>query len=310
VRQSIRGYADGVVARAGTAGPTDVATVAAELAAVRGVIAASDDLRLALSDPGIAVPARRGVLHDLFGAHVGPATLGLIDFVLGADRATDSLDDIDWLADHFDAANRNLEPVGDVVLGTKGAEERIDGYATAVLQTVQGERALGNVEDELFRFARVVAGSEDLRQAVSNRDLPAPVRRRLVSDLLTDKASPATTLLATYATQIGRPRDYEDLLEFLVDRIAAESNRRMADVRSARPLDEEQERRLAAALGRAVGRDVEIRVTVDPSVVAGFVATIGDTVVDGSARHQLDLLRERLVTPEAPDTNITTGERH
>ena len=310
MRQSIRGYADGVLALAGGAGGPDVATLAGELAAVRAVVAGADDLRLSLSDPGIPVPARRGVLHDLFGPHIGPAALGLLDFVLDADRATDSVDDIDWLADHFDAASRNLEPIGDVVLGTKGAEERIDGYATAILQTVQGERALGNVEDELFRFARVVAGADELRDALSNRDLPVSVRLGLVSDLLKDKVSQATMLLATYATHVGRPRDYEALLEFVIDRIAAESNRRLADVRSALPLDEEQERRLAAALGRAVGREVEIRVTVDPSVVAGFVATVGDTVVDGSARHQLDLLRERLVTPEAVNTNITTGERH
>lgn len=309
MRQGIRGYADGVIALAAATGDPDLATVASELGAISRLVLASNDLRLVLSDPGIPAPARRGVLHDLFGAQIRPATLGLVDFVLDSDGATDSVDDIVWLAERFDAAIEHMEPIGDVVLGIKGAEERLDGFATVVLQTVQGERALSNAEDELFRFARSVAGSTPLRDALSDRDLPAPVRRGVVSDLLKDKTSLGTLLLATYATQIGRPRDYEELLEFLIDRIAAESNRRLADVRSAIPLGEEQERRLAAALGRAVGRQVEIRVTVDPSVVAGFVAVIGDTVVDGSARHQLDLLRERLVSPEAVH-NITTGERN
>jgi F-type H+-transporting ATPase subunit delta len=70
-------------------------------------------------------------------------------------------------------------------------------------------------------------------------------------------------------------------------------------------LDESQRRDLAAALRRVIGHEVDVRVTVDRSVLAGFVATIGDTVVDGSARHRLEILKERLVMPEA---NVTTGE--
>jgi F-type H+-transporting ATPase subunit delta len=311
VRQSIRGYTDGLIALAAPTGESSLTTLAAESSAVRGVIDASEELRRALSDPGIPLAARRDVLRDLFGSHIGTASMRLVDFVLESDRASDTVEDIEWVAERLDAGRESLAPVGDVVLGTKGAEERIEGFATAVLQTA-GERALGEIEDELFRFARVVAGSEELRAVLSNRDYPPAVRRGVVSDLLQGKATPATVSMATYATQVGRPRDFEELLEVLINRVASESNRRLADVRSAVAMDEQQERKLAAALSRAVGRDVEIRVTVDPSVVAGFVATIGDTVVDGSARHQLELLKERLVSPEAQATtrHTTTEERH
>jgi F-type H+-transporting ATPase subunit delta len=72
-------------------------------------------------------------------------------------------------------------------------------------------------------------------------------------------------------------------------------------------MDEQQQARLAESLERALGYQVDVRVSVDPTLLGGFVANIGDTVVDASARHQLDLLRERLVMPEV---NITTGERH
>lgn len=312
MRQSIRGYTDGLIALVAPAGESSVSVLAAELSAVRGVIDGSDDLRRALTDPGVPVPARKGVLNDLFGPHVGATTMRLLGFVLDKDRASETVGDIDWLAERFDAASRNLAPVGDVVLGTKGAEERVDGFATAVLHTVDGERDLSNLEDELFRFSRVVTGSDELRAALGSRDVPAANRRRLVTDLLQGKATPATVALATYATQVGRPRDYEDLLEYLVARVAAESNRRVAEVRAAVAMDEQQERHLAEALARVIGHDVDVRVSVDPSVVAGFVATIGDTVVDASARHQLDLLKERLVMPEASVTtgHITTEERH
>ncbi|HET9076516.1 MAG TPA: ATP synthase F1 subunit delta [Acidimicrobiales bacterium] len=302
MRQSIRGYTDGIIERTD---PSGLASLAAELGAVRDVIGDSDDLRRVLSDPGIGLAARRGVLTDLFGSRVGAATMRLISFVLDADRAPDTVDDIAWLASRLRAAADRMTPVADGVLGHKAAEERLDGYATAVLETVEGGHDLDEIEDELFRFQRVVAGSDQLRTVLTSRDVPADMRREVVSDLLSAKASPATTSMAAYATTVGRPRDYQDLLEALVTRVASESNRRLAEVRAAVEMDDTQQRHLADALKRAVGHDVQIRVTVDPSVVGGFVATIGDTVVDASARHQLELLKERLVMPEV---RITTGQ--
>ena len=305
MRQRLRGYTDGLIALAPPSGGTSLATLAAETSAVRNVVDGSQELRSVLSDTGVPLPARRGVVDDLFGPHVGPATMNLLNFVLEADRAPETAANIDWLAVRLDAAKRQMQPIGDVVLGHRGAEERIDGFATAVLATLENDQALARVEDELFRFSQVLADSEPLKAALTSRDIPPANRAKLVTDLLAGKASEATTVLATYATQVGRPRDFEDLLQALINRVAAESNRRVAEVRSAVALDEAQRRSLAAALGRAVGHDVEVRVTVDPSVIAGFVATVGDTVVDGTARHQLQLLKERLVTPEV---RITTGE--
>ena len=304
MRQSIRGYTDGLIAlgfrpaRGGAPGWATLATISADLASVRAVLAGSEDLRRALSDPGIPIAARRGVVHDLFENRIDASTLRVLDFILGADRATETVADLDWLAERLDAAAHQMGPVGDIVLGTKAAEERLEGYATALLETVHGAPALTTIEDELFRFSQVVAGSEPLRQALTDREVPAPNRRQVVADLLQGKAGAISVALAEYATQVGRPRDFEVFLGLLIDRVAAESNRRLADVRSAVELDDPQRQALAAALARAVGRDVEVRVTVDPSVVAGFVATIGDTVVDGSARHKLELLKERLVSPE------------
>lgn len=307
MRQSIRGYAEGLISLAAGNGGTGVSTLASEVSAIRGVVDGSDDLRRALSDPGIPLPARRGVVTDLFGGQVSDTTMRLLGFVLEADKPGETAGDIEWLDERFEAATRNLEPVVDHVLGTKAAEERLDGYAAAILQTVEDDRALANLEDELFRYTRTVSGSEQLHAAMTSRDIPAEVRRRIVVDLLEGKASPAAVALAGYATQVGRPRDYEQLMESVVARVAAESNRRLAEVRSAVELDDEQQRHLAEALSRAVGHAVDVRVTVDRSVLAGFVATIGDTVVDGSARHQLDLLKERLIMPEA---HINTEERH
>jgi F-type H+-transporting ATPase subunit delta len=75
---------------------------------------------------------------------------------------------------------------------------------------------------------------------------------------------------------------------------AAEANKEVAEVRSAVPLTADQRDRLAKALEDATGKQVEVKVVVDPSVLGGIVAQVGDTVIDGSVRHRLDQLKNAL----------------
>jgi F-type H+-transporting ATPase subunit delta len=304
VRQRLRGYADALVEGAGT---EELERTAGEMSAVLRLIDASQDLRYVLTDPGVPVATRRAVVTDLLQSRVEPLTLRLVSFILTADRAGEFRDDVAWLTARVDAASRHLEPVSDVVLGHRAAEERVEGYATGLLESVGDRRVLERVEDELFRFSRTVASSDELMVALSSRDLPALTRQALVVDLLRGRATPETVRLAAYATRVGRPRDYEALVNHLVDWVAAENNRRLADVRVPVDLDEDRRRHLAEALSQVTGHPVDIRVTLDPSVLGGFVATIGETVVDGSTRHRLELLKQRLATPEA---EATTGGRN
>ncbi len=319
MRESIAGYADAVVEEARQA--QTLGAVADDLDGVNALLGDSEDLRTALSDPGLGTHVRRAVLTDLFSPRVQPGSLRVLIFSAEADRATEFVEDVSWLAALVAAARDGLEAVSAGPLGRHAAGERLGGYASAQLEQVPDARGLGEVEDEMFRFMRVVDGSAELRSALSDRDLPAEARRSLVHDLLANKASPATTAMAAYATGVGRPRDYLSLLSELVDRVAEEANRRIAEVRAAVPMSDEQCRRLGGALQRMTGRDIDVRVVVDRGVLGGFVATMGDTVVDGSARHRLDLLRERLLMPEAstlgaPDaattdpTETSPGEHH
>jgi F-type H+-transporting ATPase subunit delta len=58
-------------------------------------------------------------------------------------------------------------------------------------------------------------------------------------------------------------------------------------------LDEKQRDELGAALSKATGKNVELKVVVDPSVIGGVVAKIGDTVIDGTIKHRLDQLKQQ-----------------
>jgi F-type H+-transporting ATPase subunit delta len=92
----------------------------------------------------------------------------------------------------------------------------------------------------------------------------------------------------------GRSRNLPDIIDRLVARAAEERQEVVAEVRSAIPLDEDRRERLAAALSKMTGKKVALKVVVDPTVLGGVVARVGDTVIDGTIRHRLDQLKESL----------------
>lgn len=295
MRESIRGYADAVLEAA--AGGGRGAETAEQVGAVVGLVRSSADLTGVLADPGVPARQRRAVLTDLLENRVSAEVVGLVGYAIEQDRAPEAAANLEWLEREAGRAARDEAGDEHLVLGRYAARERIDGYATAVLADEAAGDRLAAVEDELFRFGRIVAGNEALREALSDRDLPASRRAAVVSDLLAGRAGAATVRLAAYATRVSRARDVPETLDWLVDRVAEESNRRVAQVRAAVALDEEQRRRLGQALGRITGHPVDVRVAVAPEVLGGFVAAVGDTLVDGSVRHRLELLRDRITLP-------------
>jgi len=173
-------------------------------------------------------------------------------------------------------------------------DNRIDGYARALFEIARAEGTLDEVEDELFRFARSYESSEELRKALTDDTIPAAKRQSIVEDLLGGKATPTTVQLISLVVAGGRSRDLPAIIDRLVQRAAASKDAEVAEVRTAVALTDDQQDRLRAALANATGRTVNLKVVVDPSVLGGIVATVGDTVIDGTVRTRLDQLKSRL----------------
>jgi len=171
------------------------------------------------------------------------------------------------------------------------ADDRTLAYAEALFSVARAEGTLGEVEEELFRFSQTLQGSDELRDTLTDPGIPASRRQQIVEDLLGGRASPTTTALVSMVVGTGRARDLPAIIRRLVEMSAAEANKEVAEVRSAVELTSDQRDRLAKALGEATGKQVEVKVVVDPSVLGGIVAKVGDTVIDGSVRTRLDQLK-------------------
>ena len=174
------------------------------------------------------------------------------------------------------------------------SDAQIQGYARALFEIARADGTLDEVEDELFRFARSYESNEELRNTLSDEQIPAEKRQAIIEDLLDGKATPTTTQLVSMVIGSGRARDLPAIVDVLVHRASDAKQLAVAEVRTAVPLTGDQEARLKAALENATGTSLNLKAIVDPTVVGGVVATIGDDVIDDSARTRIDQLKSRL----------------
>ena len=170
-------------------------------------------------------------------------------------------------------------------------------YARAVFDVARAEQLdLERIARELDDFAGLVGGHEALRRVIENPAIPAS-RKRLVIEQLLGRV--AVTPIVSRVLLLLADRDrlvlVPELAEAFRTRLMDHQNVVRAEVRSAVPLGPDRVAALQRGLAQATGRQVQLDVRVDPSIVGGAVARIGSTVYDGSVTTQLEKLRERLV---------------
>jgi F-type H+-transporting ATPase subunit delta len=260
-RFSARDHAEQAFADAGGALPR----VREELFALAGLLRREARLRKTLADIAVPPEAKQALLGDLFGDRLDRITLSLVGDLVVDDAVTYRLPLV-------------LEDLG----------------VQAELAEADAAGELGEVAEQLFRFSRVVDAQPELRSALTDPYLPDDRKESLVQDLLQGKAADTTVLLARWAA--GRHGDPAEALRGLADRAAARQQRVIVEARTVVPLDDDRRERLAAALGATTGHEVDVEVVIDPSVVGGVVARVGDEVIDGSIKRKLEMALERLTS--------------
>jgi len=244
----------------------DRARLAEDLFGAVATLDSSAALRRALTDPSRDARAKRGLVTQLFEGKVEGPALSVLTELVGQR----------WSQD------RDLsDTVEDLAV------------EAVVAQAEQGGR-LDAVEDELFRFGRIVTGTPDLRDAVTARERSASDRGAVVQRLLDGKATPETVRLAQQVVQTPRGRRFDRSLRHYLDIAAARRNQLTATVTAAVVLDHTQRDRLARALSSMYDRPVQVNVIVDAGVVGGIRVQIGDEVVDGTILSRLEDARRAM----------------
>ncbi|HZG97880.1 MAG TPA: F0F1 ATP synthase subunit delta [Nocardioidaceae bacterium] len=265
---------------ASVAGGTDPRTLGDELFAVVEVLDGQPVLRRLLTDPGTSEQAKRGMVKHLFGT----GDKGFIRSLLSRAEGKVSDATVDVLSDAAAVRWHSTRDLPDAL-------ERAG--INAFLASAEQQGQLDEVEDELFRFGRVVHGDPQLRAALGNRALPIAQRQDLVNALLEGPALAETLALARQAA-VGRHGSFETTLEDTGELAALRRDRLVATVTSAVELADEERNRLAEALKRHYGRSLHVNVVVDPRIMGGLAVQVGDDLIDGTVSGRLEEARRRI----------------
>lgn len=239
-----------------------------ELFAVADVLSRHGSLRRALTDPSAKGDAKSALVQGVFGGRVSDETVDVVATAAAGGRWSSSVDFLEAL-------------------------ERLGVLAYVI--SAEGDGGVDDLEDGLFRFGRIVAANPQLRDALTNPQVPVQHRQKLVGRLLQGKASTATIRLAEQGVA-SRRGSFEGALETYQRIAAARQQRMVAVVRTAVALSEAEEDRLVGALHRIYGRQVHLNVLVEPGLLGGVRIDLGDDIIDGTVLKRLHEARRRMTT--------------
>jgi F-type H+-transporting ATPase subunit delta len=241
-------------------------TVADQLYSIAGLLVSQPRLRRTLGDPATDAERRAELLQGLLKEQVNRQTLEI------ATEAVRQRWSSSW--DLTDA----LESAGD----------------DALFAAAQKENAFDRIEDELFRFERIIENEGELAALLDETTVSPERRTEFLDTLVEGKVSPLTLALLHHAVASERKRNVALAIDDLLDRAAQHQNRSVARVISAVPLSEEQEQRLAERLSDMYGRQMSVRSALDPDIRGGLVVRVAGEVIDGSVAHRLAVARAAL----------------
>ncbi len=166
-------------------------------------------------------------------------------------------------------------------------------YAQAIFEIAQRQNKIDDWMADLNNMAQTFDEPE-VKRYFKNPESPRTLKRTFVQNVLAKNVSPAALNLAMLLVQHGR--------EAYIDAIRTEYTRmvnrlrgiEIAQVTTAVPVDEAEKQQIQQRLSRITGKEVQVELRVDPSIIGGIVARVGDTLIDGSVATRLQALRKQL----------------
>ena len=167
-------------------------------------------------------------------------------------------------------------------------------YSRALMGAAEEQGVLEAVEEDVQGLIGLLRDSEDLCGFLAAPLIHPQRKEEALRSLLTGKLQGLTLNFLSVLCEKGRGRVLENILQQFVEEMDERRGVVTAQVRSAAALSSEQQGRLAERLTAYIGKEVNVEITVDEAIKAGFVARLDDKVFDGTLETQLSQLHRLL----------------
>ncbi|MCW2685630.1 MAG: synthase subunit delta [Mycobacterium sp.] len=164
----------------------------------------------------------------------------------------------------------------------------------ALLVKAERNNEVEEVEDQLFRFARVLDAEPELNALLSDQHKPAAGRVELLKNILGDDANETAAELLAQTIELLHGERADEAVTELAQLAVSRRGEVVAHVKSAAELSDAQRERLTEVLTRIYGRPVSIQLEVDPSLLGGLSISVGDEVIDGTIAARLSAAQSGL----------------
>jgi F-type H+-transporting ATPase subunit delta len=167
-------------------------------------------------------------------------------------------------------------------------------YAQAVFEMADGQGELAAWERDLSALARAFENPQ-IAAIFASPQVATSQKRSLADEILGPTGQPLVRNLVGLLIERGRIGSFPQLYTAFHDRMLERQGIAVGEVTTAVPLGPEEVELVRQRLGTLLGKQIEIRTVVDPNIIGGIIARVGDQLIDGSVIGQLRKLRERLV---------------
>ena len=176
-------------------------------------------------------------------------------------------------------------------------------YARALMDLGEERNVLDKLAEDLRDIVQTVQSSRELRIFLLSPVATPDQKLRVLSEIFGKRSSDITRKFVTLLVRKGRSEYLYATAEEFLRMLDAKRNILPARIESATKLTEAEQMQLLAKLERITGKRIRADFLLDPSLRGGFIARMGDEMVDASLKHQLELLREQFSRGGSPILN-------
>jgi F-type H+-transporting ATPase subunit delta len=182
-------------------------------------------------------------------------------------------------------------------------------YAEAIFAIAREHNTIDRTLEDVQGIASMFS-KRTLVYLLNEPKVPARRKEQAIRQALAPKVLPTSLNLALLVVQRQLVEAMPNIARELAQLVLDYKNQAVADVTTAAPMDEQQLSRVRQALEQRTGKTILMQTKVQPEILGGVIARVGDQVIDGSIRHRLAVLKQQLLTGVAVGVNDFSGLDH